>query len=476
MGVKKLYKRALIGAFCSLGFAFAGTASAVDWLMLQGTEPQDASAPVKVWGYIQANFQKNYSDPNPGNVVTGGQTGCPTGVLNCYVPPKMLGPDLATQSGFNIVHAQIGVRGTAFPIDDHINYMMLLEAGNAATTHSASEYTFAKLTDASVTLNYIPGARIRTGLFKYPGAEEGLQAYVANDYIDFTEVTNGLLLERFPNHAYTANVPGQTLAQLQAGASLNGFDAPVGAFRDVGIQVFDTFDMGNDWGLSYAAMVGQGNGIEFDNIDGKYDTYLYLASEKSLGGTGPKANGLKFFAWNQSGQRLLDDTPCVDPTACVAADANPQYHKRDRSGFGMKYMNKPFRATFEYITAKGMIFEGPDKPTFLFASTSGKDAKADGWYLDGGWYIPNTRWELDVRYDTSDFNKGATDEHKFSKWTLGTQYHFNPRTRVTLNYEIRDFKCTATGSTPPTAYPCINANKNLSGVGNKLGVQLTAGF
>jgi hypothetical protein len=461
MGVKKLYKRALIGAVCSLGFAFAGTASAVDWLMLQGTEPQDASVPVKVWGYIQGNFQKDYSSPS---------------AVGQYVPAKVLGPDLASQSGFNLSHAQIGVRGTAFPIDDHVNYMLLLEAGNAGTTHSASEYTFAKLTDASVTLNYIQGARIRAGLFKYPGAEEGLQAYIANDYINFTEVTNGLLLERFPNHAYTANVPGQTLAQLQNGALLNGFNAPVGAFRDVGVQVFDTFDMGNDWGLSYAAMVGQGNGIEFDNIDGKYDTYLYLSTEKSLGGTGPKADGLKFFAWNQSGQRLLDNTPCAAAT-CVAADVNPKFYKRDRSGLGMKYMAKPYRVTAEYITANGMIFEGPDKPSYYFAAlpsatgvNNGADAKANGWYLEGGWYIPNTRWELDARYDTTDFNTGRVDEHKFSKWTLGTQYHFNPMTRVTVNYELRDFKCTA--STPQ----CTSANLNLSGVGNKLGVQLTAGF
>jgi predicted porin len=200
---------------------------------------------------------------------------------------------------------------------------------------------------------------------------------------------------------------------------------------------------------------------------------------------------LKFFAWNQSGERLLDNTPapaCVGTTvstptgttvlpcsaaqdaANLAANANPQFHKRDRSGLGMKYMGKSFRVSAEYIIAKGMIFEGPDKPSFTFASTNGADAKANGWYLDGGWYIPNTRWELDARYDTLDANTGATDEHTFSKWTLGTQYHFNPRTRVTLNYEIRDFKCTASTA------PCANVNKNLSGVGNKLGVQLTAGF
>lgn len=446
MGVNTLLKRTLISAAITFSFATAGTANAVDWLMLQGTEPAAASPRAKVWGFIQTGFQKDYSSANAGGA---------------YVPPKLLGPNLNAQSGFNVNRARIGVRGTGFPIDDHVNYFLLLEMGNNGITHGGN--AFAKLTDASITLNYIPGARIRTGLFKYPGAEEGLQGIATFDYIDFTEATNGMLLERLPNALYTANLPAQTQAQFQAsGGSLNGFNTPLGAFRDTGVQVFDAFDMDKDWSLSYAAMIGQGSGIQFNNVDGKYDNYLYLATEKHLGGSGPKAEGLKFFVWNQSGQRLADITN--------DAVANPVLYKRDRSGLGMKYLAKPYRVTAEYITANGMIFEGPDKPSFTFASTNGSNAKANGWYLEGGWYIPNTRWELDARYDTLVANTGATDEHKFSKWTLGTQYHFNLKTRVTVNYEIRDFKCTATGT------PCINANKNLSGVGNKLGVQLTAIF
>jgi hypothetical protein len=449
MGDKKLFKRALIGTVCSLGFAFAGTASALDWLILQGTEPTAASAPAKAFGFVQANFQKDFSSANAGGA---------------FVPPKLIGPNLNAQSGFNVSHAQIGVRGTNFPIDEHLNYMLLLEAGNAATAPNG-----VALTDASVTLNYIKGARVRVGMFKYPGAEEGLQSLTKTDYINFSEATNSLLLERFPNAVYTPNIAATTQAQFQAtGGSLNGFTAPVGGFRDTGIQVFDTFDMPKDWNLSYAVMVGQGSGIQHSNVDGEYDTYLYLSTEKNLASKGP-ANGLKFFAWSQSGKRLADITD--------DATANPLLYKRNRSGFGVKYMAKPYRATFEYISADGMIFEGPDKPSFYFAvpsnttgANNGATAKANGWYLDGGWYIPNTKWELDARYDTLDANTGRVDEHKFTKTTLGVQYNYNPRTRVTLNYELRDFKCTA--STPN----CTNANKNLSGVGNKVGVAVTSTF
>ncbi|MDD4881006.1 MAG: porin [Gallionellaceae bacterium] len=455
MHANKPFQRTLLGAGCAL--ALAGTAVpalAANWLMLQGTEPEGASARANVWGFIQMNYQDDLSDPNP-----SGQ----------YVPPKLLGPDLDSQSGFNISRARLGVRGTGFPLDSHINYFLMAEFGNSCITHCAGDNTIAKMIDASVSLNYIPGARVRAGLFKTPGAEEGLQAIHVFDYINFTEAANGLLLERFPNAKYTANLPAQTEAQLQGGGSLNGFTSPVGGFRDVGVQVFDAFDVGKDWELSYAAMVGNGNGIEFKNSDGEYDKYLYLSAEKKYGGKGPKAEGLKFFGWGQWGSRQLDNTnDSVD---------NLKKFDRNRAGLGMKYMNKPFRFTAEYISADGMIFEGPDKPSFYFANAAnttgannGADAKGNGWYVEGGWYIPNSKWELDLRYDTATFNEARNDEHQFDKWTLGVQYHFNPMTRLTVNYEMRDFKCTATSA------QCTNANVNLNGVGDRVGVQLTAIF
>jgi len=136
----------------------------------------------------------------------------------------------------------------------------------------------------------------------------------------------------------------------------------------------------------------------------------------------------------------------------------------------VKYLAQPFRATAEYIKADGMIWEGPDKPNFYFTSTAngnGADAKASGWYVEGGWYIPSTKFELDARFDTLTRNENRNDQYTFDKWTVGAQYHFNPKTRVTLNYEIRDFECDSglAGCTVP--------NTNLEGVGNKVGLQLT---
>ena len=169
------------------GCLMTQSAYSANWLMLQGTETaKQGEAPrAHVWGFIQAQYQYDNSDPSLRPNPDGG-----------YVPPKLIGPNLDDQSAFNVNRARIGVRGTGFPLDSKVNYFILTEFGNNGITYGDDG---KHLTDASITLNHIPGARIRMGLFKYPGAEEGLQAIHVFDYINFTSVTNQLLLERFPS-------------------------------------------------------------------------------------------------------------------------------------------------------------------------------------------------------------------------------------------------------------------------------------
>jgi len=338
-------KLSLSGVFLTGALALSATANAANWLELQGTEPEGAEQLGKVWGFVQVQYQDDSSSPNG----AGG-----------YIPPKLIGPNLDTQSTFNVNRARIGVRGVAMPLDQKINYFLLLEMGNNGITEP--ENSVAKATDASITFNHLKGARVRAGLFKYPGSEEGLQAIHVFDYINFTWVTNQMLLERFPNRTYTPNNPPTTLPPE---SRLNGFDRSVGAFRDVGVQVFDWFNMGNDWELSYAIMVGNGNGLNFTDNDDNKDTYLYASVEKVYGGRGPRRQGLKFFAWSQSGKRTADlsaDT-CSNGNvfpACGAGGSgristvhNPQEYDRDRMGVGVKYLRNGLRLSAHGRSKKG---------------------------------------------------------------------------------------------------------------------------
>ena len=189
--------------------------------------------------------------------------------------------------------------------------------GNNGITEPAG-HSFAKATDASITLEpYCRTQASVAGLFKYPGAEEGLQAIHVFDYINFTEVTNQLLLERLPNAVHTANLPPYN--PDTAGSTVNGFDKPVGAFRDTGLQLFDSFRF-RDFELSYAAMYGNGNGLNFSDNDNNKDSYLYLAGEWVLGGKGVRREGLKGFVWSQKGKRSYDgdNDGTIIPTIVIA--------------------------------------------------------------------------------------------------------------------------------------------------------------
>jgi len=436
------FKRKMLLGLCSAATIAmtSQSAFAANWLMLQGTERAGQAPRVKMWGFAQVQYQKDYSDAcvNPGcGSATGG-----------YVSPKLVGPNLDAQEGFNVNRARIGLRGTGMPLDSNVNYFLLAEFGNNGITAGDDGKI---LTDASITLNHIPGARIRAGLFKTPGFEEGLQAIHVFDYINFTSVGNQLMLERHPNVG-DSNQGATPTPNTRA----NRYSRSVGAFRDVGVQIFDTF--GNDkHEIAYAVMYGNGNGLNYTDNDDNKDIYAYLSSEWIFGGKGPRRQGLKIFAWHQDGKR----TNINDRT---------QEQDRTRSGLGVKYLQKPFRVTAEYLTGEGMIFMGQHRPGNGAGSVAGvfNNEEADGYYLDFGFYIPGTNWELDARYDSytrgenHPANTSSADESRFDTITVGAQYHFNKKTRLNMEYADRDYE---------SDNPVVNAN--LLGVKGRLALQLT---
>ncbi|WP_322629798.1 porin [Halothiobacillus sp.] len=436
---KKIQRYLALTSLCAGIFAAMPSAHAANWIMLQGTEPAGTAPRAEVWGFIQPTYSKDFSNAFAGK----------------YVPPKLVGPSLDSQSSFNILRARIGVRGTGFPLDNKINYFILTEFGNNAMTNGGAYGNYTPvLTDASVTLNYIPGARIRLGLFKYPGAEEGLQGINMSPYVNFTDVTNQMLQERFPTKGQ-----GNIAPQATPNANMNAYSQPSSGFRDVGAQVFDAFDVGS-WEHTYAVMLGNGNGVNMTDTNNSKDLYLYWSSaylfDKSAKGAFQPS--LKMFTWYQNGKRnnVWNTT---------------QEQDRKRYGAGVAYLKMPFRVTAEYMWGKGMIFQGAQNPGngTMTAASIFNDNKASGGYLEGGWYIPNTKWELDLRYDTYKRNtgimSGPTPEANFRTWTTGVNYHFNKKTRLTVDYAFRKDSAVTTAT-----------NNQLKDVKGLLTLQVTAAF
>lgn len=350
---------------------------------------------------------------------------------------------------------------------------------SSGTTAYTSGGGSAKITDASVTLNYIPGARIRIGQFKYPGAEEGLQAIHVFDYINFTNVTDQLLLERF---FVRDGAPACTVALGgTAERCANRPNGPVGAFRDVGVQIFDAFEIG-EWEHSYAVMLCNGNGIARGDNDNNKDVYLYWSSEWVFGGEGPQREGLKLFAWSQDGKRTLvtggTGTQSNTDGSTSTAGTKGEFD-RSRYGAGVTFRKDRYRVVAEYIKAKGMIFDGTDGGAVAGSLNNAGTAyatfniapvgRADGYYLDLGYKVLPAL-ELDVRYDRLNRRTDTPSaERQFTTLTLGAQYFFDMRNRIAVNYEIRDAKAPNLPSSDP-------ANRILDAMDNRLSVQLTTVF
>lgn len=463
-------KRKLLAAAVLATISHAPASMATNWYEVYQTEPIGAPA-YTLWGFIQPQFVHN-----TGGAVYGLGGAPQAKTYNGQVPVfNMVGPDLTSKDQGQFFRARPGVRGAL--ANDMVDYFLLAEVGNNGITKNGfyngayNERSFV-MSDATVTLNYIPGARIRLGLGRLPLGEEAMLGEPALDYTTFTNVTDGLLNERFLMPMVTSPMaPATGIAmngKASQGAALTG---SVGAFRDVGAQVFDWFRQGK-MEYAYALMVSQADGVNFDtsNNPGNHDVTGRLQASYVFGGSGPRRQDVTAFIWHQDGKRYF----------------NGVNYDRMREGLGAKYWDGTFRVGGEYIQGTGMIYMGPNPafnqvlggfvPTQLMAMESSN--KANGYYLDTAWRFAE-KLEADLRYDTYDrLSNSAPDERKLKTWTVGGQYFYSKAMRFILNYSYRTASVvnpgTATGA--QAAQALLNAADALDATGNVFSVQMTYMF
>jgi hypothetical protein len=436
-------KRTLMITGAAVTLACSNPALATNWLQVQGNESADAPL-FKPFGFLQPTYTRIDAEP-----VTG-LAGAAAAYNGQDQVANLVGPDLDADAKFQFFRARLGARGVLSPLSDKINYFFLVEGGRNAIT---AEHDLM-VTDASLTFNFIPGARLRAGLFKVPTGEEALVAVHTNyPYVYFTGMSENLLVERqlAPSTAAGAVPAGLAKADVTSGGS---------GFRDVGIQLYDWFNTG-PWELSYAAMLSNGESIDrLGDRDGNKDLTLRLQASYIFGGKGPNRDDLSLYVWRQDGERRFGTTD----------------YDRLREGAGFMFRKDSYRVSGEYMHGKGMILNGPNPP-FVGAPfyTVGLTDEARGWYLEGGWRF-HPKWEVDLRHERFDrMTETAANERQFTTTTLGLQYFINPDTRVTVNYELRD----ATVSNPqaiPAGPNRDNALKIADNLGDRLSVQLTWKF
>jgi phosphate-selective porin len=429
------------------------SAHAANWVDVIATEPANAPA-IKPFGFVQPTY--TYIDADP----LSGMGGAAATANGQYQIQNQVGPTFEKEDQLQFLRAQFGLRGR---LTDKINYFLFTDVGHNLTTVQHP----VMVTDASMTFSFIPGAKIRAGLFKLPTGEEALVSNpVAFSYVYYSVVTSALVQETFYRDV-TGTPAG--CAVLTGNTSLDCGKAVAGnnAFRDWGIQVFDSFRKDN-WELGYAAMISNGNEIEnlSDNNSSK-DLTGRLQLSYVFKGKGPLREDANAFIWRQSGERTYGGTD----------------YDRIREGVGYRVTKGPFRTSGEYIRAKGMVAGGPNPPVVPASGNLeppynlnlAPAGKADGWYLEAGWHF-HPDWEIEARYDEFDRSyDDAAAQRVFKTWTLGGQYFINKNTRVTLNYEWREAEVPHPLALT-NAIQRSNANIVANNLGNRVSLQLTWNF
>ena len=400
------------------------TLNAANWLIIQGTEKKPGTHP---WGFIQVKVENNE-----------GNTLIKNGINK--TPFSYIRPTLQNQAELQLSRLRLGIRGS-FDDANNVNYFVLTELAQNGVNNPLGTYTPTYLTDASITLKYLP-IYIRAGKFKYAGSEEGNMARFTSPFINFTSVSNQLMLERF--------------VESRAGKPTQG----VGAYRDTGIQLFKTFNLDDDSELSFAYMLGNGSGTQNYNVNANNFTHYGFVSYEGIlgGGKGYRQESYKLYAWFQSGKRLFEN----------------ELYDRERYGLGMTYFYNDLRVEAEYMAGSGMVVGGvKDRDTnagnsdWVYSMNPEFKNKAEGFYVASTYRLFEP-FEVLARYDQ--YNRLTNSDvlyRKFETITTGVSYIFSNYNRVDINY----------------AFDTIAAPKNSAAdafldttVGNLLSIQLTMVF
>ncbi|MDT8404711.1 porin [Sulfuriflexus sp.] len=486
-------KKGLLAMCCAATlFGSVSSAQAANWLMLQGTE-HPKMPDHRLFAFVQPAWSAS-----TGADKLEGLIGAGAAANGSYAVPNTVTPDFDRTQSLYMRRARLGVRGRlSGPLKNSftakINYfgMLALDDGLFNQNQFDTDRRPVSLDHASLTFNHIPGARVRVGLFKNPSSEEIFQGVNTIDFIEFSTFGATQVLENF----YSGNTT--LIGNNPAPAAGNAIGTPqrsaygFSAARDWGIQVFDSFKVANkSWDLSYAVKVGRGESISRgSDSDNNKELYLYASAEKLLpGGRGPKKNGVKMYAWHQSGERQF------------YTDTTDKEFDRTRYGVGVKGLGKFFGSKYkqrfaaELAYAKGMIFLGPVAGvagqtgngyvgTVQLATDDANKSRGlqfeYGFYLDKNWQF-DIRWAREQRLYSVATGIDPGNERELDETTLGVTYHFTPKTRLTFNYGFRDVKqpndysaAFNGGNAGATAGANNNVPIVIDSIGDRIGLQLT---
>jgi hypothetical protein len=478
----------------------SATAPAADWVMLQGTEPADA-APYRFFGAAWLTYANNFGCDafaglrRPDGTPSGSATGGPALNNGKYHNACVVGPEFKDTEELVLENLMGGVRGNLIP--GRINYYLALNAGANFFNYlpyQTERHVLLSVQDASLTFSYIPGARVRAGLFKKPGPEDIQRAPAPEHIFPFAALPQWQGETFVRSNAYFRDgvpIPGQGYA---GGVASYGYDADLG--RDWGVQAFDSFRL-ERWNLGYALMWGWCNGIHLrESLNPTQDLNAQLTAEYDLpGGKGPNKHGVKLTAYYQQGERKF----LVD-----VLGTESQAFDRIRYGLGLRALGELFgegngshRIGLNAMYGEGMIFFTPSGNVVEGAFGNGnlsvaaeKGNKARGYSAEYGYYLGD-KWQFGVRWGRNNTLYAAeglrwttADERKLDELTLNATWLVMPNLQLGAEYQFRDMWAPNPVLPPASTAAAINnaavqtTNQNIvtGSVGDRFALRLIYGF
>ena len=365
---------------------------AADWLMLVGTEEGRPEQPFHPFGFFQLALEKQIG-ATPVEGLSSESLQEFNGELASF-------NDLEEPYELSLRRARVGARGIVPGTGKRINFLVSAEAG----FNSATRDVGIVLMDASVTLNYIPGLRVRVGQMKLPTMDEAIEVNpLAHESVRFSPLVSQLLLEQ---PIFSGRLTG-----------------PSYALRDLGIMAFDTFLFHEDQiALSYAAMFSQGHKGGVDIDEGKELTGRLQLSWLPDGQVlEPFRDEVSIFGWWLEGQREVEE----------------QNVRRVRRGFGALVAGWGIRSRIEFLQAEGMIPLGATPPFAGQPFQLAEEATAFGWAFHSEVELAE-HIALDIGMDElyRQWDEPAA-ARRLRFVSLGTMIHIAPRVRFVAEYVWR---------------------------------------
>ena len=299
------YKSFLLLGLLNGSTLYYESAVAANWFKLRGTEPGKTPHTIKLFGFVQPTYNREYNDRISGAVgALAGNTVAGTTGPNANGQkqiPGTIAPDRKRYRDSYLRRARLGARGTLLPVSDNIDYFFMTEFADNGVNR---DNRFVRVLDASVTFNHLSrgkddgglanlGARFRAGQFLFSETSEALShsTPARRVHVFMPEMTFQNAIRRMASDNGRFNFPDSV---------------PANAARDTGVEVFDWAEFpaasGGPWEFTYAAALGNGTTLDEWNRDDNYRQYYWLSFAKLFDKTrGPRRHDAMLYGFLQKG-------------------------------------------------------------------------------------------------------------------------------------------------------------------------------